>query len=178
LVAAAMVLSAVNTAAAVDYRMSDYRAPTPETVPGAVTVNTAQVEAMARSGEAILIDVYPAPPRPAAMPADSIWLPKARRTLRGAVWLPNVGYGALSADMERYYLDNLERLTGGDRGRAVVFFCEPECWMSWNAALRAVEHGYTGVRYYPEGVGGWAAAGHPLEGVQPEGGADAATAKP
>ena len=82
---------------------------------------------------------------------------------------------AAAADrMRRAELDtvagptSLERLTGDDRGRPIVFFCEPDCWMSWNAALRAVGYGYAAVHYYPEGAGGWASAGLPLEPVQPE----------
>ncbi|WP_246148358.1 rhodanese-like domain-containing protein [Skermanella pratensis] len=148
--------------------MSDYRAPTPDSVPGAATVGTERVQAMAKSGEAVLIDVYPAPPRPAMLPPDAVWMPKTRGTIPGAVWLPNVGYGVLADDMDRYFRDSLERLTQGDRGRPIVFFCEPECWMSWNAALRAVRYGYGAVQYYPEGAGGWAAAGLPLEPVRPE----------
>ncbi|UEM02276.1 PQQ-dependent catabolism-associated CXXCW motif protein [Skermanella rosea] len=170
LVAAAMLSPPVAAAdpKAADFRMSDYRAPTPDSVPGAATVGTGRVQEMAKSGEAVLIDVYPAPPRPATLPADAVWMPKARRTVPGAVWLPNVGYGALADDMDRHFRDSLERLTGGDPGRPIVFFCEPDCWMSWNAALRAVGYGYGAVHYYPEGAGGWALAGLPLEPVQPE----------
>jgi len=52
--------------------------------------------------------------------------------------------------------------------RALVFFCEPQCWMSWNAALRAVEYGYTAVHYFPDGVQGWADEGLPVAEVEPE----------
>ena len=68
---------------------------------------------------------------------------------------------------DAYFRDNLERLTGGRRDRPLVFFCEPDCWMSWNAALRAVEYGYTAVRYYPDGAAGWANAGLKLTPLQP-----------
>ncbi|UEM19617.1 PQQ-dependent catabolism-associated CXXCW motif protein [Skermanella mucosa] len=168
-VAAALVAAAVlsSPAIAAEFRMSDYRAPTPDTVPGAATVGTERVREMANRGEAVLIDVYPAPPRPATLPPGAVWMPKARRTIPGAVWLPNVGYGALPDGMDRHFRDSLERLTRGDRGRPIVFFCEPDCWMSWNAALRAVGYGYHAVHYYPEGAGGWTAAGLPLEPAQP-----------
>ena len=39
--------------------------------------------------------------------------------------------------------------------------------MSWNAAKRAVEDGYTRVFWYPDGVDGWAAAGGALEPAEP-----------
>lgn len=170
LVAAAVLSVPAATAGskAAEFRMSDYRAPTPHTVPGATTVGTDRVREMAGNGQAILIDVYPSPPRPATLPTNAVWMPKARRTIPGAAWLPNVGYGALPDGMERHFRDSLDRLTQGDLGRPIVFFCEPECWMSWNAALRAVGYGYRAVHYYPEGVGGWTAAGLPLEPAQPE----------
>ena len=61
----------------------------------------------------------------------------------------------------------LERLTGGDKAAPVVFYCDPSCWMSWNAAKRAVtELGYTRVYWYPEGAQGWKEAGQPLVAAQ------------
>jgi PQQ-dependent catabolism-associated CXXCW motif protein len=177
LLAAALVLTVPLAASVVgwtaEYRMSDYRSPTPDSVPGALTVGTPQVEELARTGEAVLIDVYPAPLRPAGLAPDAVWIPKARDTIPGAVWLPNTGYGVLPDGVDAWFRDNLERLTGGRRDRPIVFFCEPECWMSWNAALRAVEYGYSAVRYYPEGAAGWAEAGlklaplHPVPGGAP-----------
>jgi len=154
-------------ATAAEYRMSDYRAPTPETVPGALTVTAAELHKLADSGNAVLIDVYPSPPRPAGMPADAVWLPKARHSIAGAVWLPNVGFGALSDELDLYFRTNLERLTGGRHDRPLAFFCEPDCWMSWNAALRAVEYGYTAVHYFPDGVQGWEVESLPLADLQP-----------
>jgi len=48
-----------------------------------------------------------------------------------------------------------------------VFYCLASCWMSWNAAKRALELGYTNVAWYPEGTDGWADQGLPLEGRVP-----------
>ncbi len=167
LLMAALLPALPSPGSAAEYRMSDYRSPTPATVPGARTVTTAEVEELARRGEAILIDVYPAPPKPAGLPADSVWIPKARDSIPGAVWLPNTGYGALPDGIEAYFRDNLQRLTGGRLDLPLVFFCEPACWMSWNAALRAVEYGYSAVLYYPEGAAGWENAGLKLAPVRP-----------
>jgi PQQ-dependent catabolism-associated CXXCW motif protein len=49
----------------------------------------------------------------------------------------------------------------------VVVFCLRDCWMSWNAARRAVAWGYTNVIWYPDGTDGWQVADLPLEQVQP-----------
>jgi PQQ-dependent catabolism-associated CXXCW motif protein len=44
-----------------------------------------------------------------------------------------------------------------------VFYCLASCWMSWNAAKRALAIGYRHVAWYPDGTDGWAADHLPLE---------------
>ena len=149
------------------YRMDRYRAPTPAIVPGAERVGTEEVVRLARAGT-LLLDVLPSPPRPAGLPEGTQWAPKPHLSIPGAHWLPNVGYGTLSPEQENYFRSNLERLTGGDRSRPLVIFCQPDCWMSWNAAKRAAEWGYRAVKWFPEGTGGWTEAGHSLVEVKPE----------
>ncbi len=76
------------------------------------------------------------------------------------MWLPNVGLGILPADLRDHFAAVLERLTGSDHSKPLVFFCNRDCWMSWNAAKRALrELGYRNVYWYPEGVDGWKEAG-------------------
>jgi PQQ-dependent catabolism-associated CXXCW motif protein len=50
----------------------------------------------------------------------------------------------------------------------VVLYCLADCWMSWNAAKRALAIGYSNVAWYREGTDGWVAAGLPLEEATPE----------
>ncbi|HEY0835490.1 MAG TPA: quinoprotein dehydrogenase-associated putative ABC transporter substrate-binding protein [Azospirillum sp.] len=153
------------------YRMDAYRAPTPATLPGGATVTVEELRGLLeRSPDTRLIDVMPAPPRPADRPAAAVWIPPPRRSLPGAAWLPNVGYGALSAEQERYFRAGLDTLSRGDRAAGLVIFCERDCWMSWNAAKRAAEWGYRNVHWFPEGTDGWREAGHALEPVTPFGG--------
>ncbi|AWB08996.1 hypothetical protein A6A40_28820 (plasmid) [Azospirillum humicireducens] len=149
------------------YRMADYRSPTPPTLRGAETVGPEDVARLAQAG-AVLVDVLPTPPRPGGLAPGSRWVPPPHRSLPGARWLPNVGYGALSADQETYFRNSLEALTAGDRKRPLVVFCQPDCWMSWNAAKRAVALGYQSVKWYPAGADGWVAAGRDLVTVEPE----------
>jgi PQQ-dependent catabolism-associated CXXCW motif protein len=82
--------------------------------------------------------------------------------------LPNTGYGALSAADDAYFRRGLERATKGDRDVPLVFFCQRNCWISWNAARRALEYGYRRVAWLPDGTDGWAEAGLPLEPVAPQ----------
>ena len=103
--------------------------------------------------------MLPLPREPANRPPGSLWRLPPRADLPGSAWLPNVGYGELSAEFEGYFRDNLARLTGGDRSRPIAVYCQADCWMSWNAAKRALAYGYDQVIWYPEGTDGWRAAG-------------------
>lgn len=149
------------------YRFEPYRAPTPATLAGARVVTPAEVAALWRDKGAVLVDVLPRPPRPAALPADTVWRDPPHETLPGATWLPNVGFGAIDADTERYFLDGLAALTRGNRSAPLVIFCLRNCWMSWNAAKRALAAGYDRVSWFPDGVDGWTEAGLPVVPAQP-----------
>ena len=144
------------------YRMDDYRAPVPDTVPGALVVGTEEVLALSASG-ALLVDVLPAPRRPEAMRPGAPWLPPAHHGLPGSVWWPEVGRGGLPDATETAFRQRLQ--AAGDR--VVVFYCLPNCWMSWNAARRAASMGARAA-WYPDGVIGWEAAGLPLAPLVPE----------
>lgn len=145
------------------YRIDAFVAPVPQSVPGAATVGTAEVQAMIAAGDALLIDVLPAPPMSVGLGDDERWRPPPHRNIPGSTWLPNAGYGSISDDLAEYLQRNLQRLTGGDHTRRLIVYCRADCWMSWNAAKRLAAAGYTAVYWYPEGTTGWEAAGLPLE---------------
>ncbi len=148
------------------YRMADYRAPVPATLRGAKVVLTDEASALLDK-QTLFIDVMPHTPKPAKLPAGTIWREKVRNNIPGSVWLPNVGYGALSGETEGYFRNALETLTGGDKKRMVLFYCMTDCWMSWNAAKRAIEWGYGSVAWYPSGADGWEGGGHVLSEGKP-----------
>jgi PQQ-dependent catabolism-associated CXXCW motif protein len=151
------------------YRIDRFRDQVPDGVPGARTIHTAELRQLTESAATrpLLIDVLPSPPRPANLAPNALWLPPVRRNIPGSVWLPNVGYGRLSDDLEGYFRGNLGRLTGKDPARILVIYCLADCWMSWNAARRAAEYGYRRVYWYPEGTDGWERAGLPLVAATP-----------
>ena len=149
------------------YRMSDFRTPVPCTLTGATVVTTEELRLRIEREPPLLIDVLPSPRRPDGLPDVTPWLPPTRRNIPGTVWLPNTGFGELPVEEERYLRANLERLTDGDRSRAIVFYCLADCWMSWNAARRALAWGYVSVIWYPHGTEGWDAAGLPLAESSP-----------
>jgi PQQ-dependent catabolism-associated CXXCW motif protein len=130
-------------------------------------VTTPEAEALWKGKDAIFVDVMPHAPRPANLPAGTIWRERPRQNIPGSIWLPDTGYGALAAVTERYLRDNLARVTAGDRARLLVFYCLKDCWMSWNAAKRALAMGYGNVAWYPDGTDGWEFADLPLEASSP-----------
>jgi PQQ-dependent catabolism-associated CXXCW motif protein len=113
-----------------EYRSKDYHAPTPDTVPGAKVVRTLELKAMLElKPRPFLVDVLSGPAHP---------------TLPGSLWLHNGGLGDFDAAEEQRFINVLALLSGNDKAREIVFFCSgPRCWLSYNAALRAVRAGYT-----------------------------------
>ena len=150
------------------YRMEAFRAPVPATLAGARVVDSAEAHRLWQGKAAGFVDVLPRPPKPANLPADTVWREKPRRDIPGSLWLPDTGYGLLPEPMRAYLEHGLSRASGGDKSRPLVFYCLRDCWMSWNASKRAISLGYTNVVWYPDGADGWEAAGFPLEDRTPE----------
>lgn len=149
------------------YRTDDYRAPVPLTLKGARTIDADDAEKIIGEGRALFVDVYPRAQKPPNLPKGTIWRDPTHMSIQGAYWLPNVGYGVLSDEFEGYFRTRLATLTENDPTRPVVFFCQRECWMSWNAAKRALEWGYTDVLWFSEGTDAWQDAGFDLVKVEP-----------
>lgn len=152
-----------------DYRTDDYRAPVPDTLSGGTVVSTEEAFDLWEKGEVAFVDVLPQPPKPKGLPEGTIWREKKRHSIPGSIWLPNVGYGAIANVTDRYFRDGLAKVTDGDTDHPVLFFCLQDCWMSWNAAKRAIEdYGYTRVYWYPDGTDGWAFFDYPTEVIPRE----------
>jgi PQQ-dependent catabolism-associated CXXCW motif protein len=161
--AAMVLLLAAAPAEPSSYRMDDYRSPTPATLQGATVLTTEEARTHWQKHDALFIDVLPQAPKPVGLPAATIWHPKPRNDIPGSIWLPDTGYGALAPVMEKYFEHGLQQATAGDRSHLIIFYCQANCWMSWNAAKRAMALGYTRVAWYPEGTDGWATDHLPLE---------------
>jgi PQQ-dependent catabolism-associated CXXCW motif protein len=151
-----------------DYRMDSYRAPVPATLAGARVLTTAEAEIIWRAKTGIFIDVLPRPPKPKNLPEGTVWRDKPRFSIPSSVWLPDTGYGRLAPATEDYLQQGLARASQGNRAALLVIYCQADCWMSWNAAKRALSSGYANVAWYPEGTDGWERAKLPLTEAQPE----------
>jgi PQQ-dependent catabolism-associated CXXCW motif protein len=169
---AAIALAAQAGAAEISepegYRLEDYRAPTPATLRGAKVIHTGEAERIWRSRSASFVDVMPRPPRPRNLPEGTVWRDKPRSNIPDSIWLPDTGYGELAPSMADYFAKGLEKATRGDRAKLLVVYCVADCWMSWNAAKRALALGYANVAWYPEGTDGWLGALLPLKDATPE----------
>jgi PQQ-dependent catabolism-associated CXXCW motif protein len=135
-------------------RAADYHAPTPRTIPGGRVVSTTELRSMLTGvSPPYLIDVLGG---------------QGHQTLRGAFWLRGAGAGDLNAEDSRRFLDAVAKFAAGDRSRRIVFFCaDRECWLSYNAALRAIAAGYTGIMWYRGGIAAWLHAGFPMRQAEP-----------
>ncbi|MCC7271397.1 MAG: hypothetical protein IT561_01935 [Alphaproteobacteria bacterium] len=61
----------------------------------------------------------------------------------------------------------LDQASGGDRSKPLVVYCsDPNCWMSYNVALRAIRLGYRNVLWYRGGLWAWQQAGLPTQPQQ------------
>jgi PQQ-dependent catabolism-associated CXXCW motif protein len=149
------------------YRTDNYRAPVPSTLKGGRVLTTDEAETIWRGGSAAFIDVLPHPPRP-NLPAGTVWREAPRHNIPGSIWLPDTGYGELADSTEDYLRRGLTRASAGDLGKLLVFYCQANCWMSWNAAKRALSYGYSNVAWYPDGTDGWEGADLPVEESRPE----------
>ncbi|WP_330083551.1 PQQ-dependent catabolism-associated CXXCW motif protein [Methylocystis iwaonis] len=150
------------------YRLDAYRAPVPATLKGAVVVDTSKAFDVWRAKSAVFVDALPHAPKPEGLPKKAVWREQPRLDIPGSIWLPDTGFGALSDATQAYFEKGLAKATGQDKKKALVFYCLTNCWMSWNAAKRAMSLGYSNVVWYPQGTDGWAAEKHPLEERKPE----------
>ena len=151
------------------YRIARYRAALPDEPPAGRRIETGALARLIEDQNPVLVDVQAITVRPESEEFGLTWLPtRTRYHIPGSTWLPNVGYGRLQPRMLAYLGNNLERLTGGDRDRPLVFYCVVDCWMSWNAVKRAHGLGYRKLYWYPEGTDGWEEADLPLRMAQPQ----------
>jgi len=135
-------------------RTQKYHAPTPASIPGGRVVNTVELHEMrGRDPKPFLVDVLSGP---------------VHRTIPGAIWMHNGGLGDFDKAEEKRFLDTIAMFLGHDKAQPIVFFCSGmQCWLSYNAALRAIQAGYTNVLWYRGGIEAWRAAGLPTTPSDP-----------
>lgn len=137
------------------YRTQRYQAAVPDAPPVGQRVWIPEIDRLVADEKAILVDVSPIT-GVGYNPETGRWRnAKPHESLPDAVWLPEVGRGAIDATVERFFRQELQRLTGGHTAHPLILFCHADCWMSWNAMKRAAGLGYTRLYWFPEGTDGW-----------------------
>ena len=72
--------------------------------------------------------------------------------------------GSFDDNVQREFGAFLKQVTQGRQDTPLVFYCASTmCWMSYNAALRAIRMGYRQVGWYRGGVEAWKEAGLPIQ---------------
>lgn len=150
------------------YWTGPVNSPVPLTVKGGRVVHDAhELQTMLRKPGTVIVDVSNSPRRPEHLAQGAPWMPVPHRSIPGSLWIPGVGLGEVPPGTDEYFRHTLAAATGGDLGRRLVIYCHEACWLSWNAARRAISYGYRHVYWYRKGIEGWLAAGFPTEVVQP-----------
>ena len=152
-----------------EYRMDNYRAPVPAALSGARVITTEEAETIWRDKQGVFIDVLPRAAKAAKSSrrhglARQAALQHSRQPLaaRHRLWKTCRGD-------RRLFPAGLARASGGNKAALLVIYCQENCWMSWNAAKRALSYGYTNVAWFPEGTEGWERAPcRPMENRNPQ----------
>ncbi|MDX2290128.1 MAG: rhodanese-like domain-containing protein [Hyphomicrobiaceae bacterium] len=137
------------------YRIARYRAPTPPDVPSGMRVGIDAVDTLMAAGGLVLVDVMPITGRGYDATTGQWLAAQSHQHIPGSVWLPDVGKGCISADLDHYFRHELAKLTNGDTGRPLLIYCQSDCWMGWNAVQRAATYGYRRIFWYADGIDGW-----------------------
>ncbi len=119
--------------------------PTPTQIPGGKVTTTEQLSRALQSnnGQILLFHVL----------GGRETLPNAQNAM------PASAGGTFDDQTQQAFARYLNQVTKGQKGQPLVFYCaSPQCWMSYNAALRAINNGFTNVLWYRGGIEAWKAA--------------------
>jgi PQQ-dependent catabolism-associated CXXCW motif protein len=160
-------MGAAGVAEPEGYWEGNVDAPTPAALHGGRVIRVEELVVLLRQGRAVVIDVSNTPRRPAELAPGAPWLPLPHRAIPGALWFPGVGVGTPTREVEDSYRDRLREATAGNVDAPLIVYCHANCWLSWNAAKRAIGYGYRSVFWFPDGIEGWIAAGQQTAGAAP-----------
>lgn len=148
------------------YRIAHYRGVVAQAPEGIGRIDTARAEALWRAG-ASFVDVNPAPGATSDAATGRWHLAEQHASIPGAYWFPETGRGVLTPATEHYLVQGVRRLAMRHPHRPIVVFCQADCWMSWNAALRLHRAGIRRIFWFAEGLDGWRDAKLSVAPVRP-----------
>ncbi|MCX7556603.1 rhodanese-like domain-containing protein [Xanthomonadaceae bacterium JHOS43] len=117
--------------------------PTPTSIPGGQVITTDRLLSLYQQEQQAGLLVFhvlgPGPTLPMAQNAAPASQP-----------------GSFNDQTQREFGQYLQQVTQGNKAKPLVFYCQStQCWMSYNAALRAINMGFTQVYWYRGGVEAW-----------------------
>lgn len=128
-----------------------FHGPTPASIPGGQVITTKGVAELVTQQNMpyAIIDVLGGPAMlPGALPAAFAAQP-----------------GGFNDQVQQQFASMLQQRTQGNTQMPLILYCQStQCWMSYNAALRAINAGYTNVLWYRGGIEAWQAVGLPVMG--------------
>jgi PQQ-dependent catabolism-associated CXXCW motif protein len=151
------------------YWTGPINSPVPLTLTGGTVIKNAHdLRKLLRQGGTIIVDVSNAPRRPENLAPGAPWLPLPHHAIPGSLWIPGVGLGEIPVAVDDFYRQRLAAATNEHLARPLVIYCHKSCWLSWNAAKRAISYGYRNVHWYRDGIEGWKAAGYKSAVIEPQ----------
>ena len=151
------------------YWTGPINAPVPKTLSGSTVIHSAhQLRTLLRQGGTVVVDVSNASRRPENLAPGAPWLPLPHHAIPGSLWIPGVGLGEIPVSVDDFYRQRLAAATNEHLARPLIIYCHKTCWLSWNAAKRAISYGYRNVYWYPYGIEGWKAAGYRTAVIEPQ----------
>jgi PQQ-dependent catabolism-associated CXXCW motif protein len=122
--------------------------PTPNQIPGGQVITTKGLLPLLQQGMAVVV-------------IDALGGPQTLPNALAAAWTAQPG--SFDDPTQQQMGQMLRQVTRGNVATPLVFYCGgPQCWMSYNAALRAIKLGYKNVLWYRGGLEAWQRAGQPL----------------
>ncbi|NRF71616.1 sulfurtransferase [Aquincola sp. S2] len=119
--------------------------PTPNTIPGGQVITTKGLLPLLQQGMAMHV-------------LDALGGPQTLPNAIPAAWTAQPG--AFDDQTQAQMARMLRQLTRGNTAVPLVFYCGgPQCWLSYNASLRAIQLGYRNVLWYRGGLEAWQRAG-------------------
>lgn len=135
-----------GVAAPAELHAGAFHGQTPNRIPGGQVITTQGLVALLQQRElpTVLLHVLDGGPTlPRAVPAP--WAAQP---------------GRFDDATQQQLAQLLRQATRGQAEAPLVFYCaSPECWMSYNAAVRAIRLGYRNVLWYRGGLAAWQQAG-------------------
>lgn len=122
---------------------TELHGPTPTSIPGGQTITTDRLMMLYQQGQQnglLVFDVL----------GSDFHLPMAQNAIKASE------PGSFNDGVQREFGQYLQQVSQGNKARPMVFYCQgTSCWMSYNAALRAIQLGYNQVYWYRGGVEAW-----------------------